>query len=172
MGRFVIESKNKRVMASVLVIMKRWEGLRLQPGEVIKRKILLLILNGIWMAYRRKQKSGIAMIWIAAESYIRQESPTRYIDLARRMCQLHLPLIKSFGYEVRIVEDDEKYWLYKSERSTVSEAVILLGVQVSDTHIEAAQRVRELLFSETKLLPEMHRHKSKKKKRRTNKSTP
>ena len=169
MSRIVADEKTRKDRQGILTKIKKWEKLRLQPNSIISRKILVQILNGIWTAYRRKQKSEQATIWIAAESYPRDMSPTLYMDLAKRLCTLHFPLITSLGYEIDIVEDNETYVLYRSRRSRGTDHVVLLGVEIKNTHIEEALRVRHLLFRETKLLPESFRKKSWKKKRRKKK---
>ncbi|MBA3732811.1 hypothetical protein H0W91_00320 [Patescibacteria group bacterium] len=169
MSRVVLDIKTKKDRQGILKKIKKWEVLRLQPEELIRRKILIQVLNGIWKAYSRGQKSQSATVWIAAESFVRTMSPSRYVDLAKRLCVAHFPLIVALGYEIEIIEEDEKYVLYQSRLSRVGDPVMLMGIKVSNTHIHEALTVRKLLFRETKLLPATVRNKAWKKRKRARK---
>jgi len=164
MSIYVMSLETNRENKGVLSVIKRWLKLRLQPVEIVKRKILIQILNAIWMAHNREQKSGIAITWIAAEAHPPILAPSRYMDMAKRLISGHFALVKSFGIEIKYLENEDLYILFRSKTARSSERVTLIGVEVVLHPDSNAKEARRMMFAETKLLPKGQRRKSWKRK--------
>jgi hypothetical protein len=156
---------NGRKVKWVGQVFTRWERIRLQPQEVIQRIVLIRILNGIWMAHNRGQKSDKATIWIAAESYPRSMMPSMTIDLAKRIIQRSFDMVRKHDYLPHLVLEEDKFILYRSSSSKTSEIVVLVGATVANTSGGRATDLRAQLFKETKLLPTQLKGKARKKKK-------
>ncbi len=166
MTGFVFDLKTREDDRRILAVLRRWELLRLQPQNLLQRRIRIHVLNSIQVSHRRKlkqkQKDRVATVWIAGEAFDRSISPSSYISLAKRLAENIFPLVRKFGYQISSQDENERYVLYRSRQSTRSDAVVLYGVQINIFDTGDVVSVRAKLYDELKLLPESQKGESRK----------
>ena len=143
--------------------MKSWRDIREKPQDLINLFFLIKVLNAVWKAYYRKQKSKSAMVWLMAEQESQPLEPSQFMVYAEMACDLAGIVVKQFGYEAAPRYIFEKY---TGPRGI---PVTMLGLFVSHTDKGKIKKVRDRLWSERKNLPQEGRRRAWKKKKRRKK---
>lgn len=142
---------NGRTIKSVSGKIKDWHSLRVQRESIMRQKIFRKILNGVWKAVRREQKSGMATVWVAVETHPIGYAPSTAFDRADRLTSECCRVVTSMGYIVEQLHDDASYFCYPSRTSYSGQSVTMIGVRITNLHMGDLDLVREMLFSKNDL---------------------
>jgi hypothetical protein len=127
--------------------LRDWHELRRQPEMTQRREIFSRVLNAVWMAVNRKQKSGITDVWIATETHPVGHAPSLAFDRAGRIRSECFEMIRSFGYTVEPLEDNASFVCYLSHQGDHYQIVSMIGLRVSGFQGGSLRKVREQFFS-------------------------
>ena len=156
-------TKLVKVSRFVRLRMKVWKILREKPQDLINLIFLIKVLNAVWKAHNRNQKSKSAMVWLLAEQESQPLKPSRFMQKAEIACNLAKSLVKQLGYEATPRYVFEKYIGPRGIPVTT------LALFVSHTDKGKIKQLKERLWAEQKNLPREGRRKAWKKKKRRKK---